>query len=107
QVKVGLAPGSKSKSKAESHGLSVVTPAEAAKWADVVMILVPDTTAPAVYKEIEPFMTKGKMVMFAHASNIGLGPVKPSKDIDVTMIAPKRPGIACASCTSRAAARRP
>ena len=92
QVKVGLAPGSKSKSKAESHGLSVVTPAEAAKWADVVMILVPDTTAPAVYKEIEPSMTKGKMLMFAHGFNIRFGTVKPSKDIDVTMIAPKAPG---------------
>jgi ketol-acid reductoisomerase len=92
QVKVGLAQGSKSKSKAESHGLSVVTPADAAKWADVVMILVPDTTAPAVYKEIEPFMTKGKMLMFAHGFNIRYGTVKPSKDIDVTMIAPKAPG---------------
>src|ERR1051325_9509502 len=60
QVKVGLAANSKSKPKAEAHGLSVVTPAEAAKWADVVMILVPDTTAPAVYSEIEPYMTKGK-----------------------------------------------
>ena len=92
QVKVGLAANSKSKSKAESHGLGVVSPAEAAKWADVVMILVPDTTAPAVYKEIEPFMTKGKMLMFAHGFNIRFGTVKPNKDIDVTMIAPKAPG---------------
>ena len=92
QVKVGLAADSKSKSKAESHGLAVVTPAEAAKWADVVMILVPDTTAPAVYKEIEPSMTKGKMLMFAHGFNIRFGTVKPNKDIDVTMIAPKAPG---------------
>jgi ketol-acid reductoisomerase len=72
--------------------LSVTTPAEAAKWADVVMILVPDTTAPAVYAEIEPHMTKGKMLMFAHGFNIRFGTVKPSKDIDVTMIAPKAPG---------------
>src|SRR6187455_3385505 len=92
QVKVGLAPNSKSKSKAEAHGLSVTTPAEAAKWADVVMILVPDTTAPAVYAEIEPHMTKGKMLMFAHGFNIRFGTVKPSTDIDVTMIAPKAPG---------------
>ena len=60
QVKVGLAANSKSKAKAEAHGLSVVTPAEAAKWADVVMILVPDTTAPAVYQEIEPHHDQGQ-----------------------------------------------
>jgi ketol-acid reductoisomerase len=92
QVKVGLAANSKSKAKAEAHGLAVTTPAEAAKWADVVMILVPDTTAPAVYAEIEPHMTKGKMLMFAHGFNIRFGTVKPAKDIDVTMIAPKAPG---------------
>jgi ketol-acid reductoisomerase len=92
KVQVGLSLTSKSKSKAEGHGLTVTTPAEAAKWADVVMILVPDTTAPAVYAEIEPFMTKGKMLMFAHGFNIRFGTVAPSKDIDVTMIAPKAPG---------------
>jgi len=92
KVQVGLSLTSKSKSKAEGHGLTVTTPAEAAKWADVVMILVPDTTAPAVYQEIEPFMTKGKMLMFAHGFNIRFGTVSPSKDIDVTMIAPKAPG---------------
>jgi len=92
KVQVGLSLTSKSKSKAEGHGLTVTTPAEAAKWADVVMILVPDTTAPAVYKDIEPFMTKGKMLMFAHGFNIRFDTVKPSKDIDVTMIAPKAPG---------------
>src|SRR5436190_22724404 len=58
QVKVGLAANSKSKSKAESHGLAVLAPADAAKWADAVMSLLPDTTAPAVYKDIEPCMTK-------------------------------------------------
>jgi ketol-acid reductoisomerase len=92
KVQVGLSLTSKSKSKAEGHGLTVTTPAEAAKWADVVMILVPDTTAPAVYQEIEPFMTKGKMLMFAHGFNIRFGTVAPSRDIDVTMIAPKAPG---------------
>jgi ketol-acid reductoisomerase len=92
KVQVGLSLTSKSKSKAEGHGLTVTTPAEAAKWADVVMILVPDTTAPAVYEEIEPYMTKGKMLMFAHGFNIRFGTVKPSPDIDVTMIAPKAPG---------------
>jgi ketol-acid reductoisomerase len=92
QVKVGLAVNSKSKAKAEGHGLSVTTPADAAKWADVVMILVPDTTAPAVYADIESHMTSGKMLMFAHGFNIRFGTVKPSKGIDVTMIAPKAPG---------------
>jgi ketol-acid reductoisomerase len=92
KVQVGLSLTSKSKSKAEGHGLTVTTPAEAAKWADVVMILVPDTTAPAVYKDIEPHLTKGKMLMFAHGFNIRYGTVKPSPDIDVTMIAPKAPG---------------
>jgi ketol-acid reductoisomerase len=92
KVQVGLSLTSKSKSKAEGHGLTVTTPAEAARWADVVMILVPDTTAPAVYKDIEPHMTKGKMLMFAHGFNIRFGTVKPTPDIDVTMIAPKAPG---------------
>jgi len=92
KVQVGLSLTSKSKSKAEGHGLTVTTPAEAAKWADVVMILVPDTTAPAVYKDIAPHMTKGKMLMFAHGFNIRFGTVKPTPEIDVTMIAPKAPG---------------
>ena len=92
KVQVGLSLTSKSKSKAEGHGITVTTPAEAAKWADVVMILVPDTTAPDVYKDIEPHMTKGKMLMFAHGFNIRFDTVKPNKDIDVTMIAPKAPG---------------
>jgi len=92
KVQVGLSLTSKSKSKAEGHGLTVTTPAEAAKWADVVMMLVPDTTAPAVYQDIEPYMTKGKMLMFAHGFNIRFGTVAPSKEIDVTMIAPKAPG---------------
>jgi ketol-acid reductoisomerase len=92
KVQVGLSLTSRSKSKAEGHGLTVTTPAEAAKWADVVMILVPDTTAPAVYEDIQPYMTKGKMLMFAHGFNIRFNTVKPSPDIDVTMIAPKAPG---------------
>jgi len=92
KVQVGLSLTSKSKSKAEGHGLTVTTPAEAAKWADVVMMLVPDTTAPAVYTDIASHMTTGKMLMFAHGFNIRFGTVKPTPDIDVTMIAPKAPG---------------
>src|SRR5258706_15034778 len=63
KVQVGLSLTSKAKSKAEGHGLTVTTPAEAAKWGDVVMILVPGNTAPAVYEDIEADMNKGKMVM--------------------------------------------
>ena len=91
-VCIGLQASSASRAKAQAQGLTVLEPAQAAAWADVIMILVPDTTAPAVYQEIEPFMTKGKMLMFAHGFNIRFGTVAPSKDIDVTMIAPKAPG---------------
>jgi len=92
QVRVGLSPNSKSKAKAEAAGLTVLTPAEASQWADVVMILVPDTSAPAVYKDIAPHMTTGKMLMFAHGFNIRYDTIRPPKDVDVTMIAPKAPG---------------
>jgi ketol-acid reductoisomerase len=92
QVRVGLWPKSKSKAKAEAAGLTVLTPAEASQWADVVMILVPDTSAPAVYKDIAPHMTTGKMLMFAHGFNIRYDTIRPPKDVDVTMIAPKAPG---------------
>lgn len=92
QVRVGLSPNSKSKPKAEAAGVTVLTPADAAKWADVVMILVPDTSAPAVYRDIAPHMTKGTMLMFAHGFNIRYDTIRPPKDVDVTMIAPKAPG---------------
>ena len=93
QVKVGLAPNSRSKAKAEAHGLSVTTPAEAAKWADVVMILIPDTSQAKVYRdEIEPNLQPGNMVMFAHGFNIRFGAIKVRPDVDVSMVAPKSPG---------------
>ncbi len=92
-VKVGLPEGSKSREKAKAAGLEVASIADAAQWADVVMMLIPDTRQPSVYKEqIAPHMTKGKMLMFAHGFNIRYGTIVPSKDIDVTMIAPKGPG---------------
>jgi len=92
-VRVGLSETSRSIQKARNAGLTVSTVAEAARWADVVMILVPDHAAGALYRaEIEPHMTAGKMLMFAHGFNIRFGTVKPSPDIDVTMIAPKSPG---------------
>lgn len=92
-VKVGLPEGSKSRDKAKAAGLEVASIADAAKWADVVMMLIPDTRQPSVYKDqIAPHLTKGKMLMFAHGFNIRYGTIVPSKDVDVTMIAPKGPG---------------
>ncbi|HEY4688695.1 MAG TPA: ketol-acid reductoisomerase [Anaerolineae bacterium] len=92
-VRVGLAEGSKSKTKAESAGLSVLPVADAAAWANVIMILTPDTAQPKIYKEsIAPHLSRGKMLMFAHGFNIRFGTIVPPADVDVTMIAPKAPG---------------
>jgi ketol-acid reductoisomerase len=92
-VKVGLAPDSKSKAKAEAAGLAVDIVANVSAWADVIMILAPDTKQPKIYREsIEPHLTKGKMLMFGHGFNIRFGAIVPPKDVDVTMIAPKAPG---------------
>jgi len=64
-----------------------------AAWADVIMILTPDTTQPKLYRDaIAPNLTAGKMLMFAHGFNIRFGTIKPPADVDVTMIAPKAPG---------------
>jgi ketol-acid reductoisomerase len=92
-VRVGLPEGSASRAKAEKEGLTVNTPAQAAAWADVIMILAPDTRQQKLYKEaIEPHLTPGKTLMFAHGFNIRFGTIKPPKTVDVTMIAPKAPG---------------
>jgi len=67
--------------------------ADAAKWADVIMILAPDTSQASIYNEqIAPYLGKGKTVMFAHGFNIRYGTIKPSKEIDISMVAPKAPG---------------
>jgi ketol-acid reductoisomerase len=93
QVKVGLGAGSKSRAKAEKAGLEVATVAEAAQWADVVMILTPDQSQAKLYaEEIAPSMTAGKLLLFAHGFNIHFGTIVPSKDIDVGLAAPKAPG---------------
>jgi ketol-acid reductoisomerase len=93
EVHVGLQPGSASKAKAEKDGLVVTTPAEAAAWADVIMILTPDTKQQKIYREsIEPHLKAGKTLMFAHGFNIRFGTIKPPKSVDVSMIAPKAPG---------------
>src|ERR1700726_706810 len=92
-VRVGLQPGSASASKAQQEGLTVSKPAEAAAWADVVMILVPDTKQPKLYRDaIEPNLKPGKTLMFAHGFNIRFGTIKPPSSVDVSMIAPKAPG---------------
>ncbi len=92
-VRVGLQPGSASRAKAEKEGLTVSTPAEAAAWADVIMILTPDTKQPKIYHEsIEPNLKAGKTLMFAHGFNIRFGAIKPPASVDVSMIAPKAPG---------------
>src|SRR5262245_53607291 len=92
-VVVGLPASSKSRAKAEAAGLKVLSPADAAKAANVVMLLVPDHTQGDLYNnEIAPHMTAGKTLMFAHGFNIHFGQIKPPADIDVTMIAPKAPG---------------
>ena len=93
KVVVGLYEGSKSWAKAEKQGLTVMTSAEAAKVADVIMILINDEKQAKLYKEsIEPNLTEGKTLAFAHGFNIHFGCIKPPKDVNVIMIAPKGPG---------------
>ena len=92
-VVVGLYEGSKSAPKAKAAGLEVLTVAEAAKKADVIMILLPDEIQAKVYnEEIKPYMTEGKTLAFAHGFNIHYNLIEPPKNVDVIMIAPKGPG---------------
>ena len=92
-VIVGLYEGSKSWAKAEAQGLKVYTAAEAAKQADIIMILINDELQADMYKkDIEPNLNEGDMLMFAHGFNIHFGCIVPPKNVDVTMIAPKGPG---------------
>ena len=93
KVIVGLYEGSRSWKKAEEQGFEVYTAAEAAKKADVIMILINDEKQAAMYKEsIAPNLRPGMMLMFAHGFAIHFGQIVPPKDVDVTMIAPKAPG---------------
>ena len=93
KVVVGLYEGSKSWAKAEKQGLTVMTAAEAAKVADLIMILINDEKQAKLYKEsIEPNLTEGKTLAFAHGFNIHFGCIKPPKDVNVIMVAPKGPG---------------
>ncbi|MBQ7265712.1 MAG: ketol-acid reductoisomerase [Firmicutes bacterium] len=92
-VIIGLYEGSKSWKRAEEQGFEVFTAAEAAKKADIIMILINDELQAKLYKQsIEPNLKPGNMLMFAHGFNIHFGLIKPPADVDVTMIAPKAPG---------------
>ena len=92
-VVVGLYEGSKSRERAEKAGLPVMTVPEATKASDVIMILIPDERQADMYKkDIEPYLTEGKALAFAHGFNIHFGQIVPPKNVDVFMIAPKAPG---------------
>jgi ketol-acid reductoisomerase len=93
RVVVGLRERSPSRAKAKKAGLTVMTPSEAAKWADVVMMLIPDELQASVYrKDIEPHMRKGKYLVFAHGFNIHFGQIMPPAGVSCFMVAPKSPG---------------
>jgi ketol-acid reductoisomerase len=92
-VAVALRPGSASAKKAESEGLKVMTVADAAKWADALMILAPDEHQRAIYEnEIAPNLRDGAALMFAHGLNIHFALIEPKSTVDVLMVAPKGPG---------------
>ena len=92
-VIVGLRKDSASRAKAEAAGLTVMEVPEAAKAADLVMMLVPDELAADIYNtQVAPYMKEGDVLMFAHGFNIHFQFIKPAKDIDVIMVAPKGPG---------------
>ena len=92
-VRVGLPEGSKSRQKAEAEGLRVVTPAEAATEADLIMILAPDTVQRSLYeKDVAPNLNAGDALFFGHGLNIRFGLISPPVGVDVAMVAPKGPG---------------
>ncbi|WP_314034183.1 ketol-acid reductoisomerase [Dietzia sp. CH92] len=93
EVVIGLREGSKSREKAEEAGLKVMTASEAAKWADVVMLLAPDTSQAQIYADdIEPNLNDGDALFFGHGLNIHFGLIKPAANITIAMVAPKGPG---------------
>jgi len=92
-VRIGLPEGSKSRAKAEEEGLRVLTPAEASREADLIMILAPDTKQRFIYAEdIEPNLNDGDAIFFGHGFNIRYELIKPPANVDVAMVAPKGPG---------------
>jgi ketol-acid reductoisomerase len=92
-VIVGLRPGSPSWERAKADGFEPMLPREACAKADLIMVLVPDQTQPALYNEcIEPELKPGKMLLFAHGFNIHFGQIVPPAEVDVALVAPKGPG---------------
>jgi ketol-acid reductoisomerase len=92
-IVVALRTGSASIAKAEKAGIRVMEVAEAAKWADVVMMLTPDELQADIYRdELAPHMKKGAALLFAHGLNVHFNLIEPRKDLDVLMVAPKGPG---------------
>jgi len=93
QVVVGLREGSSSKAKAEAAGLTVMNLDDASEWADLIMILLPDTEQKDIYEQhIAPHLKPGDALFFAHGFNIRFGQIVPPADVDVAMVAPKGPG---------------
>jgi ketol-acid reductoisomerase len=93
EVRVGLGERSASRPKAEAAGLAVTSPAEAAAWADLVMVLVPDTVQRHLYEtDIAPNLKQGDALFFAHGFNVHFGYITPPPGVDVAMVAPKAPG---------------
>jgi ketol-acid reductoisomerase len=93
EVRVALAPNSRSRAKAQAAGLIVESPADAAAWGDVLVVLIPDTSQPELFRSaIADTLKPGKTLLFAHGFNIHFGGVKPPASVDVVMIAPKAPG---------------
>jgi ketol-acid reductoisomerase len=93
EVRIGLPEGSKSRAKASDEGLTIGTPAEVSAWADLIMILAPDTKQRFIYAEdIAPSLKSGDAIFFGHGFNIRYDLIKPPSDVDVAMVAPKGPG---------------
>ncbi len=93
EVRVALRPGSATAKKAEAAGLQVMSAAEAAKWADVIMMLTPDELQAEIYRnDLAPNMKKGAGLAFAHGLNVHFKLIEPREDLDVFMVAPKGPG---------------
>ena len=92
-VRIALRPGSATVKTAETAGFQVMTPAEAAKWADIVMVLTPDELQADIYNtDLKPNMKQGSAIAFAHGFNIHFALIEPRKDMDCFMVAPKGPG---------------
>lgn len=92
-VRIGLKEGSKSRAKAEEQGLTVGTPAEVSEWADVIMVLAPDTAQASIFKaDIEPNLKDGDALFFGHGLNIHFKLIEAPANVTVGMVAPKGPG---------------